>query len=63
MPTHSSRLHSEWGRGPDAAAGDLLGLAWRRPGLVVIEAYYGGPVPAEILDWFRTRYPDAEIRS
>lgn len=73
LPAHAEHLSVAWGRRPSQGEGDVLGIAFHypagaidvsRPELeqVVIQAYYGRPVPASVIRWFRQAFPNALLR-
>jgi len=68
FPAHVEELKSAWGREPSLAAGDAIGAATYVPArapeaaVVVVDVYYEGTVPARIVDWFRSAFPDAQLR-
>ncbi len=67
-PFHEERIRQAWGREPDIASGDVLGVATYAPAadlerpLVSIYVYFGPSVPASIARWFQEAFPDAELR-
>ncbi len=68
FPAHVEELKSAWGREPSPAAGDTIGAATYVPArapeaaVVDVDVYYGGTVPAQIMDWFRSAFPDSQVR-
>ncbi len=71
FPTHDAFLSSAWGRAPKPDAGDRLGRAHHFARgeveaadneLVLVESYYGGEVPAVVLEWFRREFPSAAVK-
>jgi hypothetical protein len=65
-PAHAEQLETAWGR--KLQAGDVLGSAeyvpvrGSDPAVVAIHVYYGGRVPGGVTDWFKTAFPDAQVR-
>lgn len=72
LPSHGERLNAAWGRAPSIEQGDVLGAAYRYADgvsddegvrdLIVVDAYYGSPVPAAVVDWFKATFPEALLR-
>lgn len=66
-PGHAEQLEAAWGR-KLRAAGDALGAAEHVPArgteaaVVAISVYYGEQVPSAVMSWFKTAFPDAQIR-
>ena len=67
-PFHPDFLRSAWGRDPNRAEGDLLGLAqwWDADGAAgeserVFVDGYSSSVPDVVLDWFRREFPGADV--
>jgi hypothetical protein len=57
FPIHNAYLATAWGREPNVASGDQIGIASWQPPKLTIQAYYSRDVPKAILDWFREAYP------
>lgn len=67
LPAHAEQLRTAWGREPDASAGDVLGIATYVPShsaepAVVIQGYYGVPVPDGVVHWFQEAFPGVEVQ-
>lgn len=61
-PTHHDHLTAAWGREPNYAGGDIVGIAEHNSlgdgaDAITIRAY-GHDVPTAVLDRFRAAYPD-----
>ncbi len=65
VPVHDDYLRPLWGRKPSLRSGDVLGIAFlsspHPAAALLVEAYYGQPVPAAVLEWFGARFPAAEL--
>lgn len=71
FPSHREYLETAWGRAPDMAHGDVLGVAFRYASgvrdegereVIEIDAFYGQHVPVTVVDWFKDAFPGALLR-
>ena len=66
-PHHNEQLRPAWGRDASPVGGDVVGVATFTPadkddrGVASIHAYFGEPVPAAIVRWFKDAFPEARI--
>jgi hypothetical protein len=69
LPSHAEQLSAAWGREPNMAAGDVLGMATHVPSrsheraTVVIQGYYGASLPDDVVRWFQKALPGLGCRA
>jgi hypothetical protein len=61
VPTHAQAGERAWGRAPQTANGDVVGIAEWAPPTLVVRAYFGAVVPDAVLAEFGVVAPDATI--
>lgn len=60
-PFHDDEFERVFGRAPRPADGDVLGNASRLGASLLIYSYYDDQIPPEVIGWFRSAYPNAEL--